>query len=72
MRPRLLVVSPRFLFPLDQGGRIRTVNTLRRLKGGLFDTILASPAPASAASRLDGMRGTQPPLPIAGYRAPPL
>ena len=57
MKPRLLVVSPRFLFPLDQGGRIRTVNTLRRLKGGLFDITLVSPAPANArhwAADLDG------------------
>ena len=50
MKPRLLVVSPRFLFPLDQGGRIRTVNTLRRLKGGLFDITLVSPAPANAGT----------------------
>ena len=44
-QPRLLVISPRFLFPLDQGGRIRTVNTLRRLKGGMFHVTLLSPAP---------------------------
>ena len=37
VRLRLLVLSPRFLFPLDQGGRIRTVTTSRRAKGGLFD-----------------------------------
>lgn len=49
MKPRLLVVSPRFLFPLDQGGRIRTVNTLRHMKGGLFDITLVSPAPPDAA-----------------------
>ena len=46
---RLLVVSPRFLFPLDQGGRIRTANTLRHMKGGTFHITLASPAPADAA-----------------------
>jgi glycosyltransferase involved in cell wall biosynthesis len=46
-RPRLLFVSPRFLFPLDQGGKIRTVNILRRLKGGAFEVILASPVPAN-------------------------
>ncbi len=45
MKPRLLFVSPRFLFPLDQGGRIRTANTLRHMKGGAFDITLASPAP---------------------------
>lgn len=46
--PRLLVVSPRFLFPLDQGGRIRTANTLRHMKGGAFHITLASPAPPDA------------------------
>ena len=44
-RPRLLFVSPRFLFPMDQGGKIRTGNILRGMKGGTFDVILASPAP---------------------------
>jgi len=46
---RLLVLSPRFLFPLDQGGRIRTANTLRHMKGGAFHITLLSPAPADAA-----------------------
>lgn len=46
---RLIVLSPRFLFPLDQGGRIRTANTLRHLKGGAFHLTLLSPAPADAA-----------------------
>ena len=44
-RPRLLFVSPRFLFPMDQGGKIRTGNILLGLKGGVFDVTLASPAP---------------------------
>jgi polysaccharide biosynthesis protein PslH len=44
-RPRLLFVSPRFLFPMDQGGKIRTGNILRGLKNGAFDVTLASPAP---------------------------
>jgi glycosyltransferase involved in cell wall biosynthesis len=43
---RLLFVSPRFLFPMDQGGKIRTGNILRGLKGGAFDVTLVSPAPA--------------------------
>ena len=43
-----MVVSPRFLFPLDQGGRIRTANTLRHMKGGAFDITLVSPAPSDA------------------------
>ncbi len=49
MKPRLLFVSPRFLFPLDQGGKIRTSNILREMKGGAFDITLAAPAPADAA-----------------------
>lgn len=48
-KPRLLFVSPRFLFPMDQGGKIRTGNILRGLKGGAFAVTLASPAPAGAA-----------------------
>jgi len=48
VKPRLLVVSPRFLFPLDQGGRIRTANTLYHMKGRAFDITLVSPAPPHA------------------------
>jgi glycosyltransferase involved in cell wall biosynthesis len=48
-RSRLLFVSPRFLFPMDQGGKIRTGNILRAMKGGAFDLTLASPAPADHA-----------------------
>ena len=48
-RPRLLFVSPRFLFPLDEGGKIRTSNILRQMKGGAFEITLASPAPAPDA-----------------------
>ena len=48
MKPRLLFISPRFLFPLDQGGRIRTVNTLRHMKGGAFNITLVSPVPPDA------------------------
>jgi glycosyltransferase involved in cell wall biosynthesis len=44
-RPRLLFVSPRFLFPMDQGGKIRTGNILRAMKGEAFHLTLASPAP---------------------------
>ena len=44
-RPKLLFVSPRYLFPLDQGGKIRTANTLRGMKGGRFEIHLASPLP---------------------------
>jgi glycosyltransferase involved in cell wall biosynthesis len=41
-----LFVSPRFLFPLDEGGKIRTAGILRAMRGGAFDITLASPAPA--------------------------
>jgi hypothetical protein len=49
-RPRLLLVSPRFLFPMNEGGKIRTANILRNLKGGAFEIILASPAPADTGA----------------------
>ena len=45
VKPSLLFISPRFLFPMDQGGKIRTGNILRGLKGGVFSVTLASPAP---------------------------
>ena len=47
-RPRLLFLSPRFLFPLDQGGRIRTAGILRAMKGGAFEIMLASPVSPDA------------------------
>ena len=48
-RPRhLLFVSSRYLFPTDSGGKIRTVNILRGMKGGVFEITLASPRPAVA------------------------
>ena len=40
---RLLFVSPRFLFPTDSGGKIRTTQILRGLKGGAFDVELVCP-----------------------------
>ena len=45
-RPRLAFVSPLFLFPNDAGGKIRTTNILRGLKGGAFEVRLLSPATA--------------------------
>lgn len=53
MKPRLLFVSPRFLFPMDQGGKIRTGNILRGLKGGAFEVTLASPAPRNQSAFAD-------------------
>ena len=45
-RPRLAFVSPVFLFPANTGGRIRTTNILRGMKGGAFDVTLLAPANA--------------------------
>jgi glycosyltransferase involved in cell wall biosynthesis len=42
---------------MDQGGKIRTGNILRCMKGGAFDITLASPAPSDAArfiAEIDG------------------
>jgi glycosyltransferase involved in cell wall biosynthesis len=44
-RPRLLFIAPWFLFPANTGGRIRTRDILRGLKGGRFDITLVSPQP---------------------------
>src|SRR5262249_53697048 len=49
-RPRLLFLSPRYLFPADSGGKIRTVGILRGLLGGAFEVHLVSPLPASASA----------------------
>lgn len=56
-RPRLLFISPRFLFPENEGGKIRTSNILRRLKGGAFEVVLASPAPEDTAAYLPSIAG---------------
>lgn len=45
---KLLFVSPRFLFPVDSGGKIRTTQILRGMKGGAFSTVLVSPAERGA------------------------
>jgi glycosyltransferase involved in cell wall biosynthesis len=47
-RRRLLFVCSRYLFPIDSGGKIRTVNILRGLKGGAFEVTLATPLPPGA------------------------
>ena len=41
----MLVVVPWFLFPTISGGRVRTADVLRGLKGGRFDVTLLMPAP---------------------------
>ncbi|MGZ9075059.1 MAG: glycosyltransferase family 4 protein [Burkholderiaceae bacterium] len=43
-RPELVFVSPRFLFPADSGGAIRTTEILRNMRGGKFRICLLSPA----------------------------
>ena len=49
-RRRLLFVSSRYLFPVDSGGKIRTTNILRGMKGGAFEITLASPLPRGSAA----------------------
>jgi polysaccharide biosynthesis protein PslH len=48
---KLLFVSPRFLFPADSGGKIRTRDVLRGMKGGRFEITLASPEPPDGSRR---------------------
>ena len=43
-KPRLAFISPLFLFPNDAGGKIRTTNILRGMKGSAFHITLISPA----------------------------
>ena len=58
-RSKLLFVSPRFLFPADSGGKIRTSQILRGMKDGVFEITLASPSPSAGtdgyASDLDSV-----------------
>lgn len=51
IRPKLLFLSPRYLLPADSGGKIRTGQILRGLKGGYFDVTLVSPMPKDAPAR---------------------
>ena len=50
-RPVLAFVSPVFLFPNDAGGKIRTTQILRGLKGGRFRIVLAAPATPALEGR---------------------
>ncbi len=45
-RKTLTFISPRFLFPADSGGKIRTTQILRGLKDGEFDIRLVMPSTA--------------------------
>lgn len=53
-RPRLLFVSPRFLFPSHSGGAIRSGQILRGMKGGRFHIRLLSPGSPELESRFGG------------------
>lgn len=44
-RPDLTFISPRFLLPADSGGKIRTTQVLRGMKGGKFRITLVMPSP---------------------------
>lgn len=63
-------VSPSFLFPLDAGGKIRTANILRGLKGGAFDVTLMSPSggdqPQRWRAEIDALCDRYLPWPSAG------
>jgi glycosyltransferase involved in cell wall biosynthesis len=50
-KPRLAFISPVFLLPADAGGKIRTGNILRAMRGGAFEITLISPATAEQAER---------------------
>ena len=50
-KPDLLFVSTRFLFPIDSGGKIRTTQVLRGMKGGPFRIVLVSPASAELVAK---------------------
>ena len=50
-RPRLGFISPVFLFPNDSGGKIRTTNILRGLKGGHFEIVLTGPGAKADLAR---------------------
>lgn len=47
----LLFISPRFLFPVDSGGKIRTTQVLRGMKGGQFRIRLMSPSTQDLMTR---------------------
>jgi glycosyltransferase involved in cell wall biosynthesis len=50
-KPTLLFISPQFLFPLDAGGKIRSANILKQMKGGAFETRLLMPATSGEEAR---------------------
>jgi polysaccharide biosynthesis protein PslH len=57
-KPVLLFISPRFLFPVDSGGKIRTTQILRGMKGGQFHIKLLSPGTPALAKQFESELGT--------------
>ena len=51
-RPRLIFISPRFLFPAHSGGAIRTGQILRGMKGGRFRSSCCLSGSAGVASAI--------------------
>jgi glycosyltransferase involved in cell wall biosynthesis len=58
LKPELLFVSPRFLFPADSGGKIRTTQVLKGLRGGRFLVRLVSPGSQEVVAHFSGQLGT--------------
>ena len=56
-RPELVFISPRFLFPADSGGAIRTTEILRNMRGGDFRIRLLSPAAVGQEQRYSAQLG---------------
>lgn len=50
-RKNLVFVSPRFLFPTDSGGKIRSTQILRGLKDGAFSVTLVMPSTADERAK---------------------
>ncbi|MBF0145715.1 MAG: glycosyltransferase [Magnetococcales bacterium] len=56
--PKILFATPRFLFPLDTGGQIRSAKILRAAHGTLLDVTLMSPAtPEELHTYADELQG---------------
>ena len=53
LKPVLAFISTRFLFPADSGGKIRTTQILRGLKGGAFHIRLLMPCDAGLRERFE-------------------
>jgi len=73
-KPTLVFVSTRFLFPADSGGKIRTTQILRGLKGGAFNIRLLMPCDdelrARYASDIDQVCDTLSGWPPSGTDSP--